>query len=182
MSRVESLVAGSSTGLPSPASCDPDSVPAPSKRPRLRSTKSELFLVNSEPSRDTSGADSSNDAPPVGVSRTVTALVAAVSDDSVDSSVADVSQNSITDVSVLSTEDAVCKPAAEAAVNDRSSSADIQASVVEVLSVCCHNCQSIARPCQDVTMSHNEFMSAALKLCSCYAVVHRRFHFDMVCS
>ena len=89
-------------GVPSPADRDADTGLLAAKRPRLRSTKSELFLVNSEPSRDATDADGSCD---VGGGRTVTSLVAAVSDDSVDScSVADVSQNSVTDVSA---EDAV---------------------------------------------------------------------------
>lgn len=129
-------------GVPSPADSDTaDTGPSPAKRPRLRSTKSELFLVNSEPLRDVTETDSSCDTPAVGggagtVSQTVMALM---SDDSIDSlSVADVSQNSVADVSALSADDAARQPGSDAVVNNCLPSADINASdtVVEVCLRC----------------------------------------------
>ena len=128
------IVASSSVGVPSPASSDTqsnaDTGPTPVKRPRLRSTKSELFIVNSDLSRDTAtDTDGSCDVPAHAVGQSVTALVAAVSDDSVDStSVADVSQNSVTAVSG----DTACQTVADSVSEDPSSSADTQSTTVEV--------------------------------------------------
>jgi len=133
--------ATTSAGVGVPSSADSDTAdtgPSPAKRRRLRSTKSELFLVNSEPVRDVTETDSSCDTPAVGggggstVSQTVMALM---SDDSIDSlSVADVSQNSVADVSALSADDAARQPGSDAVVNNCLPSADINASdtVVEV--------------------------------------------------
>jgi len=127
------IVASSSVGVPSPADSDADTGPTPVKRPRLRSTKSELFIVNSELSRDTTtDTDGSCDAHAVGQS--VASLVTAISDDSVDStSVADVSQNSVT------TADTGPSPAkrprlhsTDVVTDDHLSSIDTQSTAVQV--------------------------------------------------
>lgn len=117
--------------MPSPAGNDTpssaDAAPTAAKRPRLRSTKSELFIVNSELSRDTTDTDGSCDALAQTVGRTVTSLV--TSDDSVDStSVADMSQNSVTAGSA----DTLCQTSAEAVVDDHLPSADTQATALQV--------------------------------------------------
>ena len=108
-----------------------DTGPSAMKRPRLRSTKSELFIVNSELSRDTADTDGSCDATTENyVGRTVASLVTAVSEDSVDSSsMADVSQNSVTTVTTGSA-DTACQPGNDA-VFDESSLTDLQSSAVE---------------------------------------------------
>jgi len=98
------------TSAPSPADNNADTcAPTPTaKRPRLRSTKSELFLVSSELSRDAADtADSPRNTP--AVSQTVTASL----DDSVDSCpVGDTSHdNSVADISDINS-----------VANDRSSS------------------------------------------------------------
>ena len=130
------VVPGLSAGVPSPAASDTvepgsDDGPTAAKRPRLRSTKSELFLVSSEPSRDATDSDGScnvsartggNVGPPV------TAVVTTLSDDSLDSScVADVSQNSIT------TEETARQTSASSVINDHSTPpTDGESSSVEV--------------------------------------------------
>jgi len=107
------IVASSSTGVPSPAGSDTpsaaDTGPSAAKRPRLRSTKSELFMVNSDLSRDTTDTDGSCDGPAQNsVAPTVASLVTTVSDDSFDSSsLADVSQNSVTAVTTGSAAEVV---------------------------------------------------------------------------
>ena len=115
------IVPSCSTGVPSPAGSDTtsgaDIGPTPLKRPRLRSTKSELFIVNSELSRDSDASCNASASHAVG--QTVASLV---SDDSLDSSsVADTSQNSVAAASVDSQID-----------TDHASSTDIQSTVVPV--------------------------------------------------
>ena len=110
-----------------------DTGPTAAKRPRLqlRSTKSELFIVNSELSRDTTDTDGSCDATIENcVGQTVSSLVTAVSEDSVDSSSnADMSQNSITTVTTGSA-DTVCQAGTDV-VSDEMPSADLQSGAVE---------------------------------------------------
>ena len=130
------VVPPSSTGTPSPAGVDTpssaDTGPTQAKRPRLRSTKSELFIVQSEPSRDTADADRSSSASPAqgssNAGRTVATVVAAVSDDSVDSnSVADLSQNSL---GIGSTE-TQCQTSTEFVVS-HFSSASVESNALQV--------------------------------------------------
>jgi len=134
------VVAASSAGVPSPAGSDiaADTGPSPAKRPRLRSTKSELFIVQSELSRDMTDMDWSCDAPVQNsVSQTVGSLVTTVSDDSVDSaSLADVSQNSSMTVNTSSA-DTACKAVADV-VHDHLSSdtlpCNVQACTINISS------------------------------------------------
>jgi len=125
VSTTPDVVVPSPTGGDTPSSADAGQ-PA-MKRPRLRSTKSELFIVNSEQSRDVADADGSCEVSDHKAGGTVASLV---SDDSVDStSVADMSQNSVSAVSA----EAVCLTGTDndVAGNDHFPSAD-ESSVVQV--------------------------------------------------
>jgi hypothetical protein len=85
--------ASSAVGVPSPASSSTnftaDDCATSAKRPRLRSTKSELFLVQSDFVRDAGDTDSSCDAAPPHCGPTsamvrVSPVITNVSDDSAD--------------------------------------------------------------------------------------------------
>jgi len=137
------IVASSSAAMPSPAGSDTpssaDTGPTAAKRLRLRSIKSELFIVNSELSRDTTDTDGSCDAPTQsvsgGVGRTVTSVVTAASDDSVDSSsVADMSQNSV----AAGSADTMCQTSTDVVADDHLSSTDVQSAAVQVRSLDTH--------------------------------------------
>jgi len=131
------VASSTASSVPSPAGSDTslnaDSGATPLKRPRLHSTKSELFIVGSETCRDTTtDTDGSCDAPVhIGVSHSVAPVVTAVSDDSVDStSVTDMSQNSVMTV--------VCQTSIDSFADKSLSSADAdtQSATAQVCTCC----------------------------------------------